>query len=362
MFNFLKNKKEVKNITSSFKTYYQNIGKPVWTDRNYIHLAEESYIKNVIANRCISIITKSASSIELQLRKKQNGEIIRNHDILDLLKRPNPMLSQNDFFESIYAHKLISGNAYIQAIFTNNSKYFEPKELFILRPDRITILVGKTNIPIGYKYKFDSKETIFKVDQINGKSEILHIKNFHPTNDWYGLSQVEPAAYSIDQHNEASKWNQAILQNGAKPCGALIVKNDAENSGFLTDDQFERLKEQLYTEFSGSTNAGKPLLLEGGLDWKEISMTPKEMDFLEMKHSTARDIALSFGVPSQLIGIPGDNTYSNMAEARLFLWEQTILPTIDAVLMNFNNWLMPMFGDDFELTYDKDNVNRVSCL
>lgn len=359
MFNFLKNKKEVKNITTSFRAYYQNIGKPVWTDRNYVKLAEESYVKNVIANRCISIITKSASAIELQLRNKNSGEIIKSHRILDLLKRPNPMLSQNDFFETIYAHKLISGNVYIQAIFPINSD-MEPKELFILRPDRITILVGKTTIPVGYKYRFDTKETIFKVDQITGKSEILHIKNFNPINDWYGLSQVEPAAYSIDQHNEASKWNQAILQNGAKPCGALIVKNDAENNGFLTDDQFERLKEQLYSEFSGSSNAGKPLLLEGGLDWKEISLSPKEMDFLEMKHSTARDIALSFGVPSQLIGIPGDNTYSNMAEARLFLWEQTILPAIDGVLMNFNNWLIPMFNEDVELFYDKKNLRIFS--
>lgn len=357
MFKFFSNnKKEIKNNIYSTRAYYQNLGKPVWTDRNYVHLAEESYIKNVIANRCISIITKSASSIKLELMNKKSGEAIKNHKILDLLKKPNPLLSQNDFFETIYAHKLISGNSYIQAIFNNNSKYFEPQELFILRPDRVTILIGNTNIPLGYKYKFDNKETIFKVNQIDGKSEILHIKNFHPTNDWYGLSQVEPAAYSIDQHNEASKWNQSILQNGAKPCGALIVKNDAENNGFLTDDQFERLKEQLNTEFSGSTNVGKPLLLEGGLDWKEISLTPKEMDFLEMKHSTARDIALSFGVPSQLIGIPGDNTYSNMAEARLFLWEQTILPTIDNILLNFNNWLVPMFDDNYEIVYNKNEI------
>jgi HK97 family phage portal protein len=359
MFKIFSSKKEMKN-TPFVRAYYQNIGKPVWTDRNYTHMAEESYIKNVIANRCISIVTKGASSVKFKLKNKQNDEIVTSHKVLNLLRKPNPMLSQNDFFEAIYAHRFISGNSYIQAIFSKNSKYFEPQELFILRPDRVTILAGNTNVPIGYRYKFNSVETVFKVNQLDGKSEILHIKNFHPTNDWYGLSQVEPAAYSIDQHNEASKWNQAILQNGAKPCGALIVKNDAENNGFLTDDQFERLKEQLNTEFSGSENAGKPLLLEGGLDWKEISLSPKEMDFLEMKHSTARDIALSFGVPSQLIGIPGDNTYSNMYEAKLFLWEQTILPAIDSVLLSFNNWLMPMFDDNYELTYDKSETTPLS--
>ncbi len=361
MFNIFSKKKENKSNAklSLSRSYYQDIGKAIWTDRNYIHLAEESYVKNVIANRCINIITKSASSVKLHLRNKNSGEIIENHKVMELLKKPNPMLGQTDFFEMMYAHKLISGNVFIEAIFARNSKYFNPLELFILRPDRVTVLVGNNSIPVGYKYKVNSTETIFKINQINGKSEILHIKNFHPTNDWYGLSQVEPAAYSIDQHNEASKWNQAILQNGAKPCGALIVKNDAENNGFLTDNQFERLKEQLNEEFSGSNNAGKPLLLEGGLDWKEISLSPKEMDFLEMKHSTARDIALSFGVPSQLIGIPGDNTYNNMAEARLFLWEQTILPMIDNVLDNLNNWLMPMFDENFEIIY---NINEISPL
>lgn len=350
MFNNLFKKQK---ITRSFKTYYQNIGKPIWTDRNYIHLAEESYVKNVIANRCISIITKSASSVPIKIRNKKTKQVIEEHKILNLLKKPNPSSNKNIFFETIYSHKLIAGNVYIRMIKNNQNI---PQELYILRPDRITILAGNTDIPLAYKYKFNSTETIFKVDQLTGESDILHIKNFNPINDWYGLSQVEPASYSIDQHNEASKWNQAILQNGAKPSGALIVKND----NFLTNDQFTRLKEQLNNEFSGSENAGKPMLLEGGLDWKEISLSPKEMDFLEMKHSTARDIALSFGVPSQLIGIPGDNTYSNMSEARLFLWEQTILPNIDIILSSLNNWLTPLFDSNIELFYDKNDIIPLS--
>ena len=350
MFNSLFKKQKV---LSSFKTYYQNIGKAVWTDRNYINLAEESYVKNVIANRCISIITKSASSVPLKIKNKKTNKILQEHKLIDLIKKPNPSSNKNIFFETIYSHKLIAGNVYIRMLKNNENI---PQELYILRPDRITIIAGNTDIPLAYKYRFNNNETIFKVDQLTGESDILHIKNFNPINDWYGLSQVEPASYSIDQHNEASKWNQAILQNGAKPSGALIVKND----NFLTNDQFTRLKEQLNNEFSGSENAGKPMLLEGGLDWKEISLSPKEMDFLEMKHSTARDIALSFGVPSQLIGIPGDNTYSNMSEARLFLWEQTILPNIDIILSSLNNWLVPLFDKDLEIFYDKNDIIPLS--
>jgi HK97 family phage portal protein len=359
---FTKNKKEEKAINHSnfsSRVYYQNIGKPVWTNRDFLHLAEESYNKNVIANRCINIIAKSAASIKFILLNKNTNKLIHNHEILNLLNKPNPFMSGMEFFEIVYSQKLISGNCFIQAIFSKEEKFKNPKELFILRPDRVNVIAGKNLYPIGYRYKIDNDEIDFPVNQLNGQSEILHIKNYSPTNDWYGLSQVEPAAYSIDQHNEASKWNQSILQNGAKPCGALIVKNEGENNN-LTEEQFMRLKEQLNEEFSGSSNAGRPLLLEGGLDWKEISLSPKEMDFLEMKHSTARDIALSFGVPSQLIGIPGDNTYNNMTEARLFLWEQTIIPTIEFVLNSLNNWLIPMFGNNVIVSYDKNLITPLS--
>ena len=357
--NIFKEKKSFNKI-NDIKTYYQPLGKAVWSDRNYDVFAREGYIKNVISYKCISMISHSASSIPFLVYNKKTNETIKNHPLLNLINNPNPTQSRIDFFESIYSYKLISGNAFIQAIFLNSQSLNSPKELFSLRPDRITVIAGDSNIPMAYKYKVNNNENIFYVDNITGSSEILHLKAFNPINDWYGLSPIESASYSIDQHNESSRWNQSMLQNGAKPSGALMVKGDGENSGYLTDEQFNRLKNQLNEEFSGSENAGKPLLLEGGLEWKEMSLTPSDMDFLNTKHSCARDIALAFGVPSQLLGIPGDNTYSNLAEARLSLWEETIIPMLDSVLDSLNKWLSPMFDDDVALYYDKDKITALS--
>ena len=85
------------------------------------------------------------------------------------------------------------------------------------------------------------------------------------------------------------------------------------------------------------------------------------MDFLDMKHSCARDIALAIGIPSQLLGIPGDNTYSNLTEARLSMWEETIIPMIDNIVNSLNKWLIPMFDDDnIALYYDKDKITALS--
>ena len=113
-------------------------------------------------------------------------------------------------------------------------------------------------------------------------------------------------------------------------------------------------------DFTGSVNAGKPMILEEGLDWKEISLSPKDMDFIEGKHSAARDIALAFGVPPQLLGIPGDNTYSNLVEARAALWEQTILPLAENTIDHIGRWLAKLCKDEFILKLDKDNISAMA--
>jgi HK97 family phage portal protein len=199
------------------------------------------------------------------------------------------------------------------------------------------------------------------VDPISGQSRILHLKSFHPLDDWYGMSPMEAAAYSIDQHNQCGAWNQALLQNGARPSGALMVKSGEGQSGTLTETQYTRLKAQLDEQFSGAINAGRPLLLEGGLEWKEMSLSPRDMDFISIKHSSARDVALAFGVPPQLLGIPGDNTFSNMQEARLALWEQTIIPLLTSVTDALNNWLVPMFDGALKLSLDADAIPALAA-
>ena len=73
------------------------------------------------------------------------------------------------------------------------------------------------------------------------------------------------------------------------------------------------------------------MVLEGGLDWKAMALSPKDMDFVELKNAAAREIALAFGVPPMLLGIPGDNTYANLAEANRALWRQTVIPLVRRV-------------------------------
>lgn len=349
-----------KSIHNSKQAYLMPMHNATWTDRNYQQFADEAYIKNVIAHRAISLISQGGASIKLKLMRKDRENkhhVVKSHPILQLLEHPNPTQSYSEFFEMLYSYKQISGNSYVLSIAASG---IQPKELYCLRPDRISIIPGDNFLPKGYVYKVNNEEAEYRIDQITGYSDILHLKNFHPLSDWYGLSSIEAAAYSIDQHNQAGQWNQALLQNGARPSGAIVVKGENNSYGSLNDEQFGRIKDMIDQSFSGPSNAGKPILLEGGLEWQEMSISPKDMDFIESKHSSARDIALAFGVPPQLLGIPGDNTYSNLQEARLALWEQTIIPMAQDIAENLTGWLQMRFGKEYFLQCDTDQISALA--
>jgi HK97 family phage portal protein len=330
-------------------------GQPVWMRRDVVKFADEGYRRNVIAHRAVAMITTAAASVPWKLseRRARTSRILESHPLLTLLNNPNPLQGGTELCEALYAHRLIAGNGYLHAIGPRDAA---PLELHVLRPDRVAIIPGQGGIPKAYRYTIDTRSVDIPVDAITGQSRILHLKTFHPLDDWYGLSPMEAASYSIDQHNQCGAWNQALLQNGARPSGALMVKAGDGQPGNLTESQYARLKSQLDDQFSGAGNAGRPLLLEGGLEWKEMSLSPRDMDFIQIKHSSARDVALAFGVPPQLLGIPGDNTYANLKEARLALWEQTILPLLHTVTDALNNWLVPMFDGGLVLSLDQDAI------
>jgi HK97 family phage portal protein len=356
MFKFLK---KLTSARETSHTYFLTNPQAQWSAKGYQKCADEAYIKNVIAHRSISMIAASCASVPFKLyRSSKNTRIpLNDHPILKLLRKPNPVQSTQEFMETIYAYRQIAGNAYILSAC---SRAQTPQELYALRPDRITVLPGENFIPHGYLYQVDEKKTEFRVNPLTGASLILHIKNFHPLSDWYGLSSIEAAAYSIDQHNQAGEWNQALLQNGARPSGAIVVKGEQGMPANLSEEQYIKLKGLIDDTFAGPRNAGRPIILEGGLDWREMSLSPKDMDYIESKHSSARDIALALGMPPQLLGIPGDNTYANLQEARLALWEQTIIPMVENVIGNLNTWLQGFYSADLELSYSTDDISALT--
>lgn len=327
-----------------------------WTPRRYDKLAEAGYQRNVIAYRCIRLIAQSVASIPLLVQDGQGRDLVA-HPLLRLLTQPNPTMSKMAFIETIISQQLIAGNAYIEAVRGDGGQ--PPRELWPLRPDRMKIIAGGSGLPMAYEYGAGGKTVRWPADPVTGQSDILHLKSFHPIDDWYGQGPLEAALLSIDQHNEASQWNQSLLQNAARPSGALVyAPKDGPNQ--LSDTQFARLKQELHEQMEGANNAGRPLLLEGGLEWRAMSLSPTDMDWKQGRDAVARDIALAFGVPAQLIGLPDAQTYANLREARLSFYEETVLPLAFALRDALSGWVLPMFGDDLTLALDLDEVSALA--
>ncbi len=331
------------SATRTMMAYHQP-GAPIWSSRDYMSLTKNGFLKNVIAYRCIRMIAEAAASAPL--RVSVDGEKLTAHPVISLLEKPNADHSGTQLLEALYGYLQTHGNAYLEGVMLGG----EVRELYALRPDRISVRVGKTGWIEAYEYTVSGVKTVFPMSIADmGESEnappILHIKLFHPLNDHYGMSPLEVAAGNIDMHNTALSWNKALLDNAARPSGALVYSGP-EGAENLSSEQFERLKSELEDAYGGATNAGKPLLLDGGLDWRSMSLSPADMDFMQAKNAAAREIALAFGVPPMLLGIPGDNTYSNYREANLAFWKQTVLPLVKKTTAALTQWLRPGFSSD----------------
>lgn len=360
---FEKKKSAVGSMVSSYL-----LGRPSWPERRFDQLAKEGYQRNVIVYSCVWLASKSAADIPLVITR--DGKEIEKgaEDILQLLHRPNPLQDGFTWRQSLISDYLIGGNAFMERVDISG----KPRELYRWRPDRTAVVLGPDGYPASYEYKVDGVSRQVPIDVSKGIIPILHWKDYHPINDVYGMSPLDPAAFSVDSSTSASAWNKALLDNSAQPSGALIY-TPKEGSGKLSDEQWARLKAELDDSFSGSRNAGKPLLLDGGMEWKEMGLSPRDMMFEANKNSSARDIALAIGVPPLLLGIPGDNTFSNYTEANKAFYRQTVIPLLSQMCRALNWWLLrytpftiepdiddlPVFSDEHAQRWDRIEKSTV---
>lgn len=324
-------------------------GQAAWSSRNYAAFAHEGYRKNVVAYQAINRISDAAASVPWLVFK--GDKELSEHPLLDLLKRPNPMQSGAQYVRAKTGFYLLAGNGFEERVQVGGNV----RELYQLRPDRMQVIPGPSGFPAAYQFKNAGRTIRWEVDPATFDSDVRHLKAFNPLDDWYGLSPIEAGAYAVDQNNQAMEWMQSLLQNSARPSGALASPPERD----LTDEQFNRLKTQIDENYAGARNAGRPMLLEGGLKWEQMGLSPVDMEIIETKFSSARDVALALGVPPQMLGIPGDNTYSNYQEARLAFWEDTVMPLVDMFSDDWNQWLAEPMG--VELRPDFDQVPAIAA-
>lgn len=344
-FNFWQRKE-----SASSRVIMQSVtaGQAKSTPRDYKELAKQGYQEAVWVYACINEITRSISSVPLLLYRQNKNKLeeVTQHPLLELINEPirDPLegVSYPEFIEAAIAYKLLSGNTYIEVVKAGS----KPQELHLLRPDRMRIIPGENSI-LGFEYKVNSNKVNYSPE------DVIHHKSFHPLNDWYGMSTIEAAAKGIDSFNYGSLHNLALLQNGASPSGAWVTENE------LTDIQFNRMKHQM-TDYEGAKNAGKQLLLEGGLNWKQFGLSQKDIDWLQGLDNAAVQIHAAFGVHPVLTGAQ-NGTFENQKQAYRALLTRVSLPLLESFLRDFMRFMRPYYNDkNLKLWYDRDQIPALS--
>jgi HK97 family phage portal protein len=317
---------------------------------NYLQQVREGYVQNAVAQRAVRLVAEAVGSVDVSVAPEHAGA-------LALL---NATSAGQVLMEAAAVQLLLHGNAYIQLI-SNGAPRSEGGgigELFALRPDRVSIETDARGWPLAYVYRVGESNKRIPARAEGGRPGLVHIKGMHPLDDHYGLGALGAASGAIASHNAATKWNKVLLDNMARPSGALVYE-PGEAGATLSAEQFDRLRAEVDAHFAGPANAGRPLLLEGGLKWQSLSLSPTDMDFINLKAATAREIALAFGVPPVLLGLPGDATYNNYREANRALWRMTILPLANKILDAIAEGMQTDFPG-LEFTIDLDGISALA--
>lgn len=327
---------------------YQTSGRVAWSPRDAVSLTRTGFSGNPVGFRSVKLIAEAAAALPLVLQDAEQR--FETHPVIDLVARPNPMQGRAELLEALYAQLLLTGNGYVEAVTGEDGL---PVELHVLRSDRMSVVPGNDGWPIAYEYAVGGRKHRF--DATGPLVPVCHIKSFHPQDDHYGFSPMQAAAMAVDVHNSASRWSKALLDNAARPSGAIVYRG-AEGQGTMAHDQYERLVNEMESHHQGARNAGRPMLLEGGLDWKPMGFSPSDMEFQKTKEAAAREIALAFGVPPMLLGIQGDATYANYQEAHRAFYRLTVLPLATRVTAALAHWITGYSGAELALKPDLDQV------
>jgi len=300
----------------------------------------EGYARNAIAQRCVRLVAEGVGGAPLVASDPALAALVGARS------------GGQALVETVASQLLLHGNAYVQIATDGEGR---AAELFALRPERVRVAPDARGWPVGYDYRVGERVSSLSAEE--PRPQVVHLKSFNPLDDHYGLGCLGAAAGAIAVHNAAARWNKALLDNAARPSGALVYEPGDGSS--LSREQLERLRADIEASFSGVGNAGRPMLLEGGLKWQPLSLSPADLDFAGTREAAAREIATAFGVPPMLLGLPGDATYANYREANRALWRLAILPLAETILNGLAQALAGWF-DGARLRVDLDRVTALA--
>lgn len=297
---------------------------------------------------CVKRIAEAAADVPMQVRRVQRDgteEPIDRHPLLDLLHSINPYMGQALFMETLFAGVELMGNAYIEKV--RKTTTGPPVELYPLRPDRMRIVPDPKAYIGGFLYDVNGRKIAFETN------DVIHVKTYHPLDDYYGLSTLEAAALSVENDQYSIAYNRNFFRNNALPAG-IFVTADA-----VKQDDVERIKAEFEKLFKGVKNAHRVGWLSGSWQWVDMGLKQRDAQFIDSRKLSREEILAAFGVPPVLVGIFEFANYANSREQIQIFWKTTMLPRLQRIEDQLNEQLAPEYGEDIRIRFDLSEIEAL---
>lgn len=299
---------------------------------------------------CIRLLSTAVAMLPLALFKKdgEKNVLATEHPVNTLISlRPNFWQSPFEFWQMVVAHLLMKGNFYAQKVTYRG----EITDLLWLDPNYVT--PEMTNSGLVYAYEAPGKpKKVFK------QAEILHIRSLC-LDGVKGLGVLEAARNSVAAAVHMEQHGASMMNNAATPSGVLHTELE------LSDDAFKRIRKDFEENYMGSTNSGRPMILEGGLKWQQLSMNAEDLAFIDQRKLTRSEIAMFFGVPPHMIGDieRGTSWGSGIEQQNLGFLVHTLMPYLINIQQACLRDLLPLKDQpNFVVKFDTDLLTRADFV
>lgn len=310
----------------------------------------------------IDTIAQELAAVPIRLYNKTDEEYIHEHPVLDFLKYPNSESTGSEFMFRYSAIYLITGNVFP---YITGAPESEPLEMSLYSPHQINLIAGNDGFIEQINLHSTTQSMVFERDEDqyrfryynrSNTAEILPVRRFNPRRDanhLYGISKANSLIFEIEQYISSSTHNLGLLKNGARPGGSFSTTNDIP----LSDEQFQRLDEQITLYYQGEANAGRPLLLENTV-WTDHIVNNRDMDYATMRKGIMEMIYARYDVPLSLISTD-TMTYDNYETGRVTLYDSAVLPLAKTLYEQLAILLLPRYEDnfmDYEFKYEESDI------
>lgn len=330
-------------------------GMPIYSDRKYRTYVREGYAQNELIFACIEKTANTASQCKLEVRRKGDDDPIEDHDLRKLLDRPNPWMSEFDFWAMTLINMKLAGAAYW---WKRRSRAGLVVELWPMRPDLIAPVPGRQQFIDEWEYSPEGGAP-FRLRT----EDVLAFRKVDPLDPYKVISPMRVLGKSGDVDQAITDYLAKFFQKGANPAG--VLKSKVKLSALAITDLLNAFEKR----YGGAGNWHKPLVLDSDAEYQRTGLTFQEMEFSDLDARTESRICMVLDVPPIIVGTRFGlerSTDTNFKNSQKAWWDNSLIPLYKFLSDVIDAQLAPEFGDDVDTEWNfgdvpalKESVNEL---